>query len=82
MAIKKIVRLGKDDWKPFDWCLNNGVRVYVVYMAKGRYSVEVDDNGTVSNSYRDKGELYGKDEVEFKVQEILQYYYDNFSKSK
>jgi hypothetical protein len=80
MAIKPIPRLDKDSWKSFQWCLDNGIKVYVKHKSKGMYEVEVNDNGQITNSGTTKGELYGKEEVEFKVQEILDYYYKNFSK--
>jgi len=79
--LKKLPRTEPGFHTAFDWCLENGVKVYVVYN-KGKYSVEVNDNGTITNSFESKGEFYGKEEVELKVEEIIRYYYENFSKSK
>jgi len=77
---KPVIRSAPDSGRIFHWCLEQGIKMYPVIINHKEYAVEIDDNGTIRNSYKEKGELYGKEEVEYKIEELQRYYYENFKK--
>lgn len=77
-GLKPVIRSAPDSGRIFDWCLKRGIKMYPVMIRQKEYAVEVDDNGSIRNSYQEKGELYGKEEVERKIEELQRFFYNNF----
>lgn len=52
--------------------------MYPVIIKHKEYAVVINDNGDIRNSYDEDGKLYGKEEVEHKIEEMMRYFYENF----
>lgn len=61
----------------FQWCVENGIKVYCLPSKKGEklFEIEVNDNGRITRS----GKKYKKEQVDNKIWELYCYYYTEYS---
>ena len=61
----------------FQWCVENGIKIYCLPMKKGDdlYEIEIYDNGKFIRS----GKKYKKDQVDSKIWELYCYYYTKYN---
>lgn len=61
----------------FQWCIENGIKIYCLPNKKGDrlFEIEVNDNGRITRS----GKKYKKEQVDNKIWELYCHYYTEYN---
>jgi len=61
----------------FQWCVENGIKIYCLPKQKGDklHEIEINNNGRITLS----GKKYKKEQVDMKIWELYCYYYTKYN---
>jgi hypothetical protein len=61
----------------FQWCVENGIKIYCLPKQKGDklYEIEINNNGRITLS----GKKYKKEQIDMKIWELYCYYYTKYN---